>query len=145
MSKRVIGYILVSTALVLTFLAFVPNYVPGRSLVTNLASTRILRVSTTTSELKDCPLPPAPITLGETPVTSGPTTLYPPLESAPLGCARSRNDPRYSPTATYRDYTTVVHFAGVTLGTVTALTGVIALIGVGLLIFGGKGKEPPAS
>ena len=145
MSKRVIGYILVSTALVLTFLAFVPNYVPGRSLVTNLASTRILEVFTTTSEVKRCPTPPAPRTLELPPPTSQTMTYYPTLDSAPPGCASTRDDPRYSPTATYRDYTTVVHFAGVTLGTVTALTGVIALIGVGLLIFGGKGKEPPAS
>lgn len=137
MSKRVVGYVLISTALVLTFLALVTAYNPSRSLLSNLSYTRILEVSTTTSEVKRCPSPPAPVTI-EMPNTGQPMTIYRDLASPPpLGCARSRNSPDYRPDATYTSYRKVTHFAGITLGTVTAVIGTVALVGVGLMVFGG--------
>lgn len=139
MSKRIIGYVLVSTALLLTFLVFVTAYNARQSLLSNLSYTRIMEVSTRTQEVRRCPSPPAPVTI-EMPNTGEPVTLYQDLTSPPLGCARSRNSPDYRPDATYTSHQKVVHFAGITLGTVTAVMGAVALVGVGLMVFGGKGK-----
>ena len=116
MNYRILGYVLVSIAILATILAFATSaYIPGRGLAFNLANARVLQMRTSVEV--PCPRPSGGY-----------------LATPPFGCPQTASAWSSSSTRT----TSRVTFNGITLGVAVTLTSALALAGVGLLIFGGK-------
>lgn len=129
MRLRVIGYVLVTAAVAGSVLAFslAEDYVPAAGLAYNLSSAELFRTYASATERRQCP---TPTWLGE-----GWAVLPSPRTPIPPGCPSAPEAYLRTPRPTYTT-TVTVKASAVPLGTALSATTALALIGVGLLLFG---------